>query len=360
MALPTAAHGLYPKVEILLLAWQEGGWVGVDLFFVLSGFLVSALLFREHQSRGRIGLKQFLIRRGLKIYPAFWVFIACTVVFAAVRGIHIPWHHIASELLFVQNYVGPIWYHTWSLAVEEHFYIGLVVLFWLLLRGAKNRLHLIPYIFLGVAVLCLGLRLLTQYLQPTYAFNDWLAPTHLRVDSLLFGVCLSYFVHYHSLQEKLRAVRSSLLAALGVCLLVPAFIFPRPHHPAICSFGIVLFYLGSGALVLAATRLVASKWSIVRVCGALGAASYSIYLWHLAVNLLAGQLTGTRGGPVMYWTYLLIYVGGTLAFGHLMAKAVELPVLRVRDRMFPARAKPLPATTAGSLAPIPLDDRAVA
>ena len=360
MALPTPAHGLYPKVEILLLAWQEGGWVGVDLFFVLSGFLVSGLLFKEHQARGQIGLKQFLIRRGLKIYPAFWVFIGCTLVFAAVRGIHVPWHHIASELLFVQNYVGPVWYHTWSLAVEEHLYLGLVLLFWFLLRRAKNRLHVIPYLFVAVAVLCLGLRLLAQRIHPTYAFNEWLAPTHLRIDSLLFGVCLAYFVHYKSLQEKLRVVRSSLLVALGVCLLVPAFIFPRPHHPAISSFGIVLFYLGSGALVLAATRLGSSRRAAMRVCASLGAASYSIYLWHLAVNLAAGELTTKYAGPAAYWSYLLIYVGGTLAFGHLMARAVELPVLRLRDRFFPTRAKPVAPVPGGSVPPIPLDDRAVA
>jgi len=59
--------------------WQRGGWIGADLFFVLSGFLVSGLLFREHQQHGRVSLGRFFVRRGLKIYPAFYAFLAATL-----------------------------------------------------------------------------------------------------------------------------------------------------------------------------------------------------------------------------------------------------------------------------------------
>src|SRR5215469_12989174 len=85
-------------------AWGKVGWVGVDLFFVLSGFLVSGLLYREHQKYGQISASGFLIRRGLKIYPAFWLMIGVSIaVFAFSRGLpHIK--SILSELLFLQNY----------------------------------------------------------------------------------------------------------------------------------------------------------------------------------------------------------------------------------------------------------------
>src|SRR5204863_7752623 len=59
--------------------WQRGGWIGVDLFFVLSGFLVSGLLFREYQRHGSVDVVRFLIRRGFKIYPGFWVLLGATV-----------------------------------------------------------------------------------------------------------------------------------------------------------------------------------------------------------------------------------------------------------------------------------------
>ncbi len=60
--------------NIFIQTLNKGGWIGVDLFFVLSGFLIASLLFKEHKASGSIDLKRFLIRRGFKIYPAFWIF----------------------------------------------------------------------------------------------------------------------------------------------------------------------------------------------------------------------------------------------------------------------------------------------
>src|SRR5712691_7279144 len=76
---PASAGWIFNR---LARVWACGGWVGVDLFFVLSGFLVSGLLFREHEKFGRISVKHFVIRRGLQIYPAFWLLIAVTVAVA--------------------------------------------------------------------------------------------------------------------------------------------------------------------------------------------------------------------------------------------------------------------------------------
>src|SRR5438270_7344794 len=71
---PDVQHPLGRVLEV----WQRGGWVGVDLFFVLSGFLVSGLLFSEYKQFGTVSPGRFLLRRGLKIYPAFYVFLAGT------------------------------------------------------------------------------------------------------------------------------------------------------------------------------------------------------------------------------------------------------------------------------------------
>ena len=87
----------------------EAGWMGVDLFFVLSGFLVSGLIFREYQERGRLDIKRFLIRRGLKIYPGFYTLIGATVGIAVINRWNLPWKRIFSEVFFVQNYhQGPL------------------------------------------------------------------------------------------------------------------------------------------------------------------------------------------------------------------------------------------------------------
>ena len=137
-------------------ALSHVGWIGVDLFFVLSGFLISGLLFNEYKSCGSVDFRRFFIRRGLKIYPAFYVFLFLTGVLS-----YIIFHTIVSanryiaEVFFVQNYYRGIWDHTWSLGVEEHFYIFLPILLLLLAKTSRNRREPfdgLPWIFALVAV----------------------------------------------------------------------------------------------------------------------------------------------------------------------------------------------------------------
>jgi len=97
-----------PETSVILnkitAVWHRGGWTGVDLFFVLSGFLIAGLLFNEYKKRGAIDIKRFLIRRGFKIYPAFWFLILTTLAVSLLNGEAIYRSGFLSELLFVQNY----------------------------------------------------------------------------------------------------------------------------------------------------------------------------------------------------------------------------------------------------------------
>lgn len=103
------------------------GYTGVDLFFVLSGFLISGLLFAEYKQRQTINFGRFFIRRSLKIYPSFYVLVLATVLYQyRVEQMVSPRSYLG-EILYVQNYTGALWGHEWSLAVEEHFYILLPV-----------------------------------------------------------------------------------------------------------------------------------------------------------------------------------------------------------------------------------------
>ena len=112
----------------------------MDLFFVLSGFLISGLLFSEYKKRKAISFKRFFIRRGLKIYPAFYVFLLVTGV-ASIRWFHslAPPTLFLNEIFFVMNYLGGVWTHTWSLGVEEHFYILLPIFLSILIRYSSDR-----------------------------------------------------------------------------------------------------------------------------------------------------------------------------------------------------------------------------
>ena len=165
--------------------WNCGGWMGVDLFFVLSGFLISSLLFREAQSFGKIDVKRFLIRRGFKIYPGFWFLLGLTLIAYKLDSKPIPLDKVMAELLFIQNYFTGIYIHTWSLAIEEHFYFAIACLLFLFTRlktANEDPFQWIPVIFIVLAITCLSLRFFSSYLPIHY--NWHFAGTHARIDSV--------------------------------------------------------------------------------------------------------------------------------------------------------------------------------
>src|SRR5581483_5569531 len=109
-------------LQIPLGLWQRGGWVGVDLFFVLSGFLVSGLLFQDYRQHGRLHIGRFYVRRGLKIYPGFYALLAVTAgMICCFLRRPLPVQRLLAEAVFLQNYLGfewgTLWNHTWSLAI---------------------------------------------------------------------------------------------------------------------------------------------------------------------------------------------------------------------------------------------------
>lgn len=328
--------------------WARGGWIGVDLFFVLSGFLVSGLLFREYERFRELRIGHFLVRRGLKIYPPFWLLMGVTVMTYLLRHRPLPWGAVASELLFVQNYLAGMWNHTWSLAVEEHFYLSLALGLYLLAKWRPNRpFGMIPGIFVAIALGCLLLRINTAG-HAAYAQRIHLFPSHLRLDGLFFGVVLSYA--YHSNPSRFLAVAGRfrhLLASIGVLLLLPAFWFPIEKTPFLYTYGFTLFYLGSGSLLAAALASRSPKGRLSGAVAYAGSHSYSVYLWHMPVGHWGAESIG-RLAPQQYgwFVYAATYLVGAVAFGIGMSLLTEFPVLRLRDRLFPSRGTPLsPAST---------------
>ncbi|CAN5601761.1 hypothetical protein BH10ACI1_BH10ACI1_25080 [soil metagenome] len=328
--------------------WFRGGWVGVDLFFVLSGFLVSGLLFREYQEKKNLNIKRFLVRRGFKIYPAFWVLIALTCLVGLFININFYRLGLFGELAFVQNYLGNLWDHTWTLAVEEHFYIGLCLLFYLLLKDKKSELRNpftgILRIFVIIAVGCFIMRLMTEISLP-FEYERNIEPTHLRVDSLFFGVLISYFWHFRDLSENEFLNRNKfLIGILGLTLLLPAFIFELDKNPWIGVIGLPMFYLGSGCLLLFFLKSDFSKVPLAKFAAYLGTFSYSIYLWNMPVQKWLTKAVANQTGIENWFFYFAIYILGTFLIGIGMSKIIEYPFLKLRNRYFPTLSPPLTQT----------------
>lgn len=335
--------GWNPLADGFLRLWARGGWIGVDLFFVLSGFLVSGLLFREYQRYGAVSVPRFLIRRGLKIYPAFYFFLALTMLrIVLTNGVGtLPVEALICESLFIQNYGPAVLSHTWSLAVEEHFYLCCVLLLLYLTRrarGDKDPYRSIPMIFLVVAAASLAARLVHGLYWP-FAYSTHLFPTHLRLDGLMCGVCLSYLYHFRrGLLTSFVRGREGLLFGLGLALFAPAFLFPLERTYLIYTLGLTGLYLGSGLVVLVLVFRGLPNLRPLRALAFVGGYSYSIYLWHFMVRFLSEEtlrvlLHRSAGSPLTVLTYFV----GTFVVGIAMAKLIEFPVLRWRDRLFPSR-----------------------
>lgn len=337
--LPTAIRSLYG-------IWRCGGWIGVDLFFVLSGFLVSGLLFAEFQKNGRVSSPRFFVRRGWKIYPPFLVMIAAMSAPRFLRGDGVDRAGLFAELTFLQNYITPICSHTWSLAVEEHFYLllplMLSVLLWLR-PNAVDPFRPIVATTIGIAALVLGLRILTAWTRPDFDYRVHLFPTHLRLDSLLFGVLISYLYHFH--KERFGAAfrpHRLLLASAGCVGLLPAFLIPIEESTFIQTFGLTLFYLSSGAILTAVMLTEVPRNRATLVLGAVGGCSYSIYLWHMLVLFWAFPILDRLAKGRLYsLSRVPLYIVGSIVVGMIMARLIESPVLWLRDRLFPKRIAPV-------------------
>lgn len=384
-------------VQTIFDLWLRVGWIGVDLFFVLSGFLVSGLLFREYGRFGEVRVGRFLARRGLRIYPAFYAFLLATSIATSAIGTR----RFFAEALFVQNYVPGLWDHTWSLAIEEHFYLLLALLIVALARRHGRRPEdarveaqrtrdpfaaLVP-VFAIVAITEIALRILSaRYAKPSFVHH--LYPTHLRLDSLLFGVLLAYLAWSRgaAFAAWVRERRSPLVLVAALCL-APVCFLPATD-PFMETVGFSLLYIGFGAILLLAlyasgpvsrrgARNAASKgdagvaptrritvdrgadggvWSstfsfflsplslvaatvrqaIASLLAWIGVYSYSIYLWHLAVKRwgvppIVHALGWQANGLAAFGVYAI----ASLLVGATLARLIEIPTLAVRERWLP-------------------------
>ena len=334
------------------------GWSGVDLFFVLSGFLVGGLLFKECLSTGGLDVRRFLVRRAFKIWPSYYLYLLYLAVllhFTDLVDRAGSSKSLVPNLLHYQNYVIPPRGHTWSLAIEEHFYLILPLLLLLLVRpgkGAANRLNAFPWIVGAVAGVCLTLRYLTSFHTPWAQVTHYF-PTHLRIDSLFFGAALAYFYHVRpEIIARLMRYRR-LIFFVGLALIFPATLY-QVRTKIMSTIGFTAMYLGYGCILLSVVhtavgkgiggRFLASR--LARAIAFIGVYSYPIYLWHIDCMTLPLKHLAKHGflgglpGSLRWLAFMTIYIAGATLAGVIMGRIVEKPALKLRDRLFPSRTGP--------------------
>jgi peptidoglycan/LPS O-acetylase OafA/YrhL len=326
-------------IQLCFSVIKVGGWSGVDLFFVLSGFLISGLLFKEYRQTGTIKVKTFLIRRGFKIYPGFVLFIVFTFVFETLLSLH---YHKSSflttdyvkDLFFLHNYLGGRWDTTWSLDVEEAFYFLLPV--FLLIYIHFNKISLKGLINSYLVLLILGIigRYIMNMRYPAYNFQLQYTYSHLRLDALFFGVLLSFLYHYHKEQLFAFFSRFKYVIMIGsILMILPDFIFRRDQNNWISIYLLSTNPIAYGSLLILALK---SKSKVFGngVLAFIGRNSYAMYLWFPFLNVYLQKYFQPHASERSFTLYFILYITGTILVGMLITKAIEQPLLKLRDRLY--------------------------
>jgi peptidoglycan/LPS O-acetylase OafA/YrhL len=316
-----------------LVGWVRGGFIGVSVFFTLSGFLITSLLLQEHATVGRVRLGRFVSRRIRRLSPALLVTVLCVVVLSAVDVLaaHASdaaaaawsvtnWHVIAAgEGQLLRTIVGPLG-PTWSLGVEEQLYVLLVVAVLASLRTRRPE-RTLSVVAIGATAVSVLLAVSVSDWNPRLEFG-----TDVRASEVAVGVLLAALVRSGWLRLP-RAGRGDLAAAVGLAAIVSAFFWVDLTPPWLLRGGYTLLAIVSAATIvglLAHGRMSAAMST--RPLVGLGRISYSLYLVHWPVmSVLTRSRTGTDGVPLV-----VLQVGVALGVAVALHLMVEQPVRGMR------------------------------
>jgi peptidoglycan/LPS O-acetylase OafA/YrhL len=330
-----------------LFKYGRGGFLGVDIFFVLSGFLITCLLAQEWDETGNLRLRSFYARRFLRLFPALAVVVLVTGAWYAHRppvpeGFGPVASHLVSVLVYVSDFdIGHrVLEWTWSLSIEEQFYLIWPLSFLLVLRAGLTRTQILAVV--GGAVIAVTCHRAALYLSRTWPttwperevmiFRLYMKPD-CRLDAPLIG-CLAGLLASWRLAPRIgRDVVVVPVAGLAFAICIAPIDWPW-------------LYLGGFTLVALAAAVVLlhtvqnetgifGRWLGLPGLTWIGRLSYSLYLWHYLVYLSYDHLFGqpsVRSYTLRIGLPFLGKVAGSFAVAAASYYLVERPFLRVKVR----------------------------
>ena len=321
------------------------GWIGVDLFFVLSGYLIGGQLLAPLARGNKINLGRFFARRVLRIMPAYFVVLAVYFLLPSWREYPDMSQPLWKFLLSIQNVAlhgGTAFSHAWSLAVEDQFYLALPFLL-LLLCGRPRAAVIVPCLLVAGGI---GLRaiLAAQNLSVDggvsfRGFQAWIYyPTWTRLDPLVFGVALAAIERFRPLWWHRLTNHAIWLWLPGLALIVYALYLGESDHLTItaCIWQFPLIAFGMATLLICAVspRLFFRR---IAIPGAAFIASiaYSAYLvqklaMHFVQQFCNSHNIALTSAPALLGVEVAVYVAAAILFF-----TVERPFLQLRRQIAP-------------------------
>jgi len=313
----------------------RGGYFGVDIFFVLSGFLITSLLLDERESSGAVRMRSFYGRRALRLMPALVVMLGVVSIVLVLDGSTWSslWPTVRSSLFYYQNWHS-VWDethlaaefgHLWSLSIEEQFYIVWPVVLLAMVALWKRQ-------SVRVAALALGVLWVVWYrIQVWNSGVGWayvFVRTDTRIDALLIGCLVAFLFQW----QVVRARALHIAAWGGLAVVLATVARTNPLQAYVYKGGLTLGAIGVGCMVLAIAE---GTWRGARLFDvkplrAVGKVSYGLYLWHFPVFVLLLRHSAS-------WNSGVRVVVGVVLSGVVTALSwyvVERPALKLKDKWF--------------------------
>jgi peptidoglycan/LPS O-acetylase OafA/YrhL len=328
---------------------------GMDLFFMLSGFLIGLILLRALEKHGKQDLKRFYIRRISRTFPSYYVvltFLALTTPLTASQLRHLPWEYVYGTNFMSLLRSDIIMFWGWSLALEEQFYLTVPLLFFVLHRMKSDRARLLLLVAVWAAALVIRLYVYVHRAPWTdlALYEALYFRPHTRFDTLVAGIVLAFVHHRWGDRIKrwlLHPFHRALLGLMSLSclwLLIQPWMFGKEHVQLVHVFAwgsiTSVMYFGWLLLLLhgdtAGWIHRALSWPIFRKIATLG---YGVYLVHIPLcdHLIvpAARALEARHWPMaVVWPMALAgLMASSTALAYVMHVLIEKPSLRVRERL---------------------------
>ena len=313
-----------PRVQNFpLFRW---GWTGVDLFFVLSGLLIGAQLWKELERTGRIRIGHFLLRRGLRIWPLYYAFIVFTLIaYFFGKNLSGIWYDMTFLTNFIQGQVSG----GWSLSTEEQFYIITPILLAIFaIKLSPRRLWFVPLLAIGVLVSSRAWVSAHSTLPEAALRQKLYYPIFTHADGLAIGVFLAWLSVFHK-----NWLRSKLLSIAGVVAMLVFGLALYKANPILWNFtSLGLIY---GSLELYGISVLPLPWPLHwRGFYLISRLSFGLYLNHFIVlAFLYPRLYGwSKSSSASFWIIYFFCLAVSLLVAMITFLLIEWPFLRIRAR----------------------------